>query len=141
MICPNCKKETTRLISDTYGMACATCRGLSENGGARVSGILTRNSDRIRAQQLTHEGDMITPHKFDKLTGKSVANPEFVAKYPEQLTNYFTEDELREQGYSKADKLFKDRDAKLAKHAQEASDVTYAKDPGNEKMKEVIKNA
>lgn len=140
MICPNCQQPTSRLIIDSHGKACANCRGLSESAGAKVSGILTRNSDRVRAQQQTHEGDMILPHRFDRLTGKTVPNEEFVARYPEQLTTYFTQEELQKQGYSKADKIFKHQEKKQAKHDADAAEVVYAEDEGAEKITEVVNN-
>lgn len=140
MICPNCNKSTARLIIDGHGKACAECRGMSESGGARLDGILTRNSDRIRAQQHSHEGDLIIPHLHDPLTGKDIPNPDFVDKYPEQLTTYFTEDELKAHGYTKAGKIFKAKAAKERLAAEEEKQIEYAPDPEGEKMREVVQD-
>lgn len=141
MICPNCNKPASRIIINRHGKACASCRGLSQNGGAKLDGILTRNSDRIRTQQQQHEGDLILPHSFDKLTGKVVPNPDFVNKYPDKLPTYFTQKELEKAGYSKAEKIFKaDVAAKKAVQAEAAS-VEFAKDPGGAKLKEMVENA
>lgn len=144
MICPNCERPTARIIytyRDGQRIAgCAADRGMSENGGAKMSGILTRNSSRVRAGQQDHEGDIILPHKYNPLTHKTEPNPEFVAKYPEQLPTYFTQSELEDAGMSKAQKIFDKKAAHEAKHAQEAAQVEFAKDPGGEKLKEVITN-
>lgn len=140
MICPTCEKPTSRLIIDKRGKGCADCRGISEAGGVRLDSILTRNSDRVRAQQHSHEGDMIIPHKHDPLTGKDIPNPDFVDKYPEQLPNYFTEDELKAHGYTKAGKIFKAKAAQERQAAEDAKTVEYAPDPGGEKLQEVIKD-
>lgn len=145
MICPNCNKPTPRLIIQYIKgkkvCACAACRGLSENGGARVSGILTRNSDRIRAQQHDHEGDIILPHIFDKSQGKVIPNPDFVDRYAEQLPTYFTEQELNDAGYSKAGKIFEHRTKQEAAVEKEKSEVTFVADKDHAKLKETIKNA
>lgn len=139
MICPNCKQQTSRLIIDSHGKACANCRGMSESGGARLDGILTRGSDRIRRQQQTHEGDIITPHVYDPTTKQHVPNPDFVDRYPDKLPTYFTETELNKFGYSKAGKIYKEREARSKKIEQEKAAVEYAADPDNAKLKEVIK--
>lgn len=139
MICPTCTQPTTRLIIDSRGKACANCRGLSENAGTRLSGVLTRNSDRVRAQQQQHEGDTILPHKFDKTTQSHVPNPDFVDRYAEQLPTYFTREEMQKAGYSKADKIFEHKKKKQTLHDSEASQVTFKKDVGDEKLKQVIR--
>ena len=144
MTCPNCNNHTGRIIvyyHDGKGIAaCAGCRGISENGGARVSGILTRNSDRVRAGQHDHEGDIIMPHTFDKTTGQTIPNPEFVARYPDMLPTYFSQEELQKAGMSKAGKIFDKKAAAEAKHEKEAAKVEFAPDPEGAKLKEVIAN-
>lgn len=128
MICPRCQQPTHRLISDKRGMACADCRGLSETGGAKLDGILTRNSDRVRTQQQQHEGDMILPHRFDKHLNKIVPNEDFVDKYPDQLPTYFTEQELNTAGYSKAGSIFERKAAKEAEVDKEREEVEFVED-------------
>lgn len=122
MICPNCQQPTNRMVIRAGFKGCAECWGMGATGGTKTDGILTRNSDRIRQQQLQYEGDTIPPHSFDKGSRKVVPNPDFVDRYPEQVSNYFTEGEIRKAGYSKADKLFN-------KQKATKENVTY-RDPG-----------
>lgn len=117
--------------------ACATCRGLSEGAGVNVQNILTRNSERIRAQQHTNEGDIILPHKFDVASQNWIPNPDFVDRYAEMLPTYFTEEELVKHGYSKADRIFEAKAVKEAEHAREMDDVEFVGDDGV-KMAEVV---
>lgn len=129
MICPACNQHTHRLISDKRGMACANCRGLSENGGANITGILTRNSDRVRAQQHEYEGDIILPHTFDKQLGRFVPNEDFMQRFPDKIATYFTKEELVAAGYSKPDKIFEQKAKQEAEVEAEKADVEYADDP------------
>lgn len=139
MICSNCGNETNRLIINKYGEGCAACRGLSENGGPSIQGILTRNSDRVREQQHTNEGDMIMPHTFDKVTGQVLPNPDFVKRYPDQLPTYFTQEELESAGYSKASKIYEKKAAAEAQlEAEQDAQVEYATDGATEKIAEII---
>lgn len=145
MTCPNCKKPCHRLIYTYRGgrrtAGCAKCRGLSENGGARIDGALTRTSSRIREGQHDHEGDLIVPHTYDKASGKVVPNPDFVDRYADQLPTYFTQEELEKAGMSKASKIFEKKAAEQAVVAAEAAEVEYVPDAGNNGLKELIENA
>ena len=107
MTCPQCEKPTSRLTVYEHGSACANCLGKSESGGPKLDGSVTRSSFRVRDQQRTNEGDFITPHVFDKVQKKAVPNPDFIEKYPNQVKNYFTKKDLKQAGYSKADKIGK----------------------------------
>lgn len=138
MICPNCSNATYRLIIKHGVTACADCRGLSQAAGSNVSGILTRNSERVRSQQHTNEGDLITPHVYDIILNKWVPNEDFMDHYPEKLATYFTEDELKAAGYSKPDAIFEEK-AKLEAAAEaERGSVEFVDDAGGEAMKEVV---
>lgn len=138
LTCPNCHQPTARLIIDKHGSGCAACRGLSENAGANVTGILTRTSDRVRQQQQQFEGDMIVPHRYDAGLGRVVPNEEFVAKYPGMLPTYFTEQELKDAGYSKPDKIYEAKAAQEAAVEKEREQVEFAADPDGEKVAEVV---
>lgn len=130
MICPNCNKPTNRIILDSHGKACANCRGLSEVAGNKLDGLVTRNSQRVRDQQRRHEGDIISPHTFDKLTGKITPNPDFVKMHPEKLGNFYTQKELEKAGYSKIGKAFKAAKEAKKKHAAEQyKGITYRTKP------------
>lgn len=138
MKCDTCHKECNRLIIDSYGAACADCRGLSECGGVSITNILTRSSERVRAQQQDYEGDMIVPHVFDKTLGQVVPNPDFVDRYADQLPTYFTQKELERAGYSKASKIYDKKAEMEAEVARERSEVEYATEGADEKITEVI---
>jgi hypothetical protein len=139
MLCPKCTNQTTRLIIDKHGTGCASCRGLSENGGPSVQGILTRSSERVRAQQHTNEGDMILPHTYDKVTGQVMPNPDFVKLYPNQLPTYFTQEELQNAGYSKANKIYEKKAALEAELEQEQTEVEYATEGADQKIADTVK--
>ncbi len=142
MTCPHCKKPAARLLIFESGTkACATCLGMSQNGGAKVSGILTRNSDRVRAQQQTNEADLLLPHSHDKLTGKIVPNEDFIARYPDKVATYFTQTELEAAGFSKVGQVFAAQAAADAAVAAEKAKVTFAKDEGDVHLKEMVKTA
>lgn len=138
MICPNCNNPTHRLISRDGITACADCRGLSEAGGTNISGVLTRNSERVRAQQHTFEGDTISPHVYDKVLGRLVPNEDFMQRFPGKIATYFTEAELKTAGYSKPDKIFEAKAATEAEADAERDKVEFVADDSGEGMKEVI---
>lgn len=102
MICPTCNHETSHIkILPSGREVCHNCGGFSESGGVKTDKILTRNADRVREQQLQHEGDMITPYVWDEATKKVVLNQDFVELYPVQAADTFTEQELRAAGHGK----------------------------------------
>jgi hypothetical protein len=138
MICPRCNNPTSRLIIKRGVTACADCRGLSETGGARVSGILTRNSERVRAQQHTYEGDTITPHVYDRVLGRLVPNEAFMERFPEQIGTYFTAAELKKAGYSKPDAIFEAKAKVEAEADAEREKVEFVEDTDGEGMKEMV---
>lgn len=138
MICPNCHNATYRLIIKGGITACADCRGLSQAAGSNVSGILTRNSERVRSQQHTNEGDMITPHIYDKVLGRLVPNEDFMNRFPEKIATYFTESDLKQAGYSKPDAIFEAK-AQLEADAEAERDlVEFVDDTDGVSMKEVV---
>lgn len=138
MICPRCNQPTSRLIYRDGVTACANCRGLSDAAGASISGILTRNSERVRSQQHTFEGDTIPAHRYDKVLGRMVPNEDFMERFPNQITTYFTESELKKAGYSKPDKLFEAKAQLEADAAAERDRVEFVDDTDGEAMKDVI---
>ena len=126
MTCPTCHQPTARMRIYEHGAGCAACLGLSEAGGAKVDGLLTRNSDRIREQQRRFEGDMIPPHIVDKVSRKAVPNPDFMARYPDKIASNYTQSELERAGHSKAGEIFKAAKATKEQHARDqASGVTF----------------
>ena len=144
MNCPIGNHPTSRMIIDTAPdgtrrKVCAEHRGMSEAKGTNVSNILTRNSDRIRQQQLRYEGDMILPHTYDKLTNKFIPNPDFVDRYPDKLLTYFTPEELKSHGYDKPEVLVASKEKVEAEIAAEKADVEYAPDDGGVGQAEVVR--
>jgi hypothetical protein len=138
VICPRCHNPTHRLVQRHGVMACADCRGLSEAAGTNISGVLTRNSERVRADQHQFEGDTITPHVYDKVLGRLVPNEDFMQRFPGKITTYFTEAELKKAGYSKPDKLFDEKAKTEAEAAAEREAVEFVDDTDGEAMKEVV---
>lgn len=141
MICPQCNNPTTRLIIKRGVTACADCRGLSEAGGTNISGVLTRNSERVRSQQHTYEGDTITPHIYDKVLGRLVPNESFMQRFPDKIATYFTEAELKKAGYSKPDKIFEEKAKVEAEADAERDQVEFVDDSEGEAMRETIEAA
>lgn len=125
MVCPTCNKPTSRLIIDKLGSACATCRGQSEAGGTSATGLLTRNSDRVREQQRQFEGDTILPHAYDKASRKVKPNDDFIKMYPDKVGNFFKQSELEQAGYTKIGDVYKQKAAE--KSAAEQSKATFKK--------------
>jgi len=63
MICGNCGEESANVRMDSQGNEyCHSCGGFSEASGTRTSGLMTRNSQRIRSQSVKFEGDFLPPH-------------------------------------------------------------------------------
>lgn len=122
MGCPNCKAISGRIIITKDGAYCSECTEISETGGAKVSGILTRQASRIRHQQEYHRADVVSPHKYDKASGKVVANPDFVRLYPEHTSKYYSEAEANQAGSKKLKNLWADQDAAEAIHRQNLGD-------------------
>lgn len=141
MHCLNCGQTANRIVIDKHGSGCEHCRQMSATGGSKVDGILTRNSDRVREQQNDYEGDMLTPHIYDKVLGRMVVNPDFVDHYSDQLPTYFTQKELEREGFSKAAKIYeKKAAADAAVEAEREATTEYATEGADEKVTETINN-
>ncbi len=107
MVCGNCSKQSNYVKLYSNGQErCHHCGGFSEAGGARVDGILTRQTFRVRSESYKNEGDTILPHKYSKITKRLEPNPDFVKQYPDRVGDYFDEGEITRAGLPK-----------LAKHA------------------------
>lgn len=125
MNCPNCGVRAARIIIRSGGSYCDNCSRISSTGGARISGILTRNSDRIRSQQDKHRGDVVIPHTFDKTRGKVVPNPDFVKLYPEQTRTYFSEQDVKESGDKRLVDLWNKQDEDKKMHDASLDKLTH----------------
>lgn len=101
MRCNNCGNESGRIRTYKGVDSCHLCGDFKEAGGARTTGILTRNSLRVRQDAVIYEGDTIHPYEMDKTRKKLVPNREFIKKFPEQAHEYFTDEALVDAGHTK----------------------------------------
>lgn len=101
MTCANCNQQASHIFSYEYGERCEHCSEMSVVGKNKTDGILTRNSWRVRRQQSRHEGDMVTPHIYDKSKHRQTVNPDFVKLYPDKVKDFFSTDQLKREGYGK----------------------------------------
>lgn len=106
MICPNCQQPTGRIkafLNEEGEMVefCSACLGISEVGGTRVDGLLTRNSLRIRSMATKFEGDTIPPHTFNKSSRKMEPNPEFIKQFGKTAEQFYSESEVTKAGMPK----------------------------------------
>lgn len=128
MLCPNCGSKSARLIITAAGTSCSECGGYNETGGARASGILTRNSDRLRRDGDRHKADVVIPHTLDKASGKLVPNPEFVKLYPEKTSTFYSEEEVKASGDKRLTKLWQQQEADRAAHQADLDTIAIGKD-------------
>lgn len=128
MLCPNCGSKTGRLIIKASGTRCHACGGVNETGGARVSGILTRNSERLRHDGEHHKADVVIPHILDKASGKVVPNPEFVKLYPEKTSTFYSEEDVKASGDKRLSDLWKKQEADRAEHQADLDGMASGKD-------------
>lgn len=94
MKCCNCGHKTNRIFLDSYGERCPFCSSMSEGGGPKIDGILTRNSPRIRAQQSKYEGDFVQPHTYDRVSKRVDINPDFIKLYPKNARDFYSDKEI-----------------------------------------------
>lgn len=102
MVCNNCKQTSNHIKAYADGSeSCHLCGQFSEAGGVRTSGLLTRQSFRVRSEQARFAADTLPPHKFDKASGKVVPSDDFIKKYPDQAKNYFDNADMKKAGVPK----------------------------------------
>lgn len=101
MTCNNCGKRAHHIFSDANGEHCENCSNIPIVSKTKIDGILTRNSYRIRRQQSRFEGDIVMPHVYDKDAHRQKINPDFVKLYPDKVKDYFSEEEMKRDGYKK----------------------------------------
>jgi hypothetical protein len=101
MNCDNCQQPAHHIYTDERGERCEHCGAVSLISKTPTDGIITRNSWRIRRQQSRYEGDIVMPHRHNKITRRQEVNPDFVKLYPEQVKQYFSSEELVRDGYKK----------------------------------------
>ena len=91
MICPICRYETDRLVSQAVNGTflsdrCTDCMKMY----TYQQPISSTNQDyRIRRQQEDHRADILQPYKDGK------PNMDFVRVYKDRIDDYFTREELK----------------------------------------------
>lgn len=101
MICRSCKSTTNRIKVIDGVDYCNNCTDMTETGGAKVDGSITRNSFRVRDQQRHYQSDMTPPYVYDKSKRRGVVNPDFVKLFPKEAEKTFTSQELKSAGISR----------------------------------------
>lgn len=95
MICQNCHGESSNIkYFPGVGERCHRCGGFSEAAGTKTTGLLTRQSSRVRHDQPQYAADMLPPHVYDKVQRKFVPNPDFISNHAERAKNFITNDEM-----------------------------------------------
>lgn len=108
MICQNCHSESSNIkYFPGVGERCHKCGHFSEASGTKTTGLLTRQSFRVRSEQPQHTADMLPPHVYDKVKRKFVPNPDFIANHADRAKNFMSSDEMKQA-----------RMPKLAEHSE-----------------------
>lgn len=95
MICSSCGAEARRIKVICGQERCPGCSDILEGGGAKIDGLITRNSLRVRTDAVKYEGDFLPPHTYNKDTKKVEPNPEFIKLHHKNAGNFFEKDDLK----------------------------------------------
>lgn len=101
MTCDTCHQQAAHILVDNGKEKCENCSDIPTRASVKLDGTLTRNSWRIRRQQSRYEGDIVMPHRHNKITRRQEVNPDFVKLYPQRVKDYFTPEQLVRDGYTK----------------------------------------
>ncbi len=101
MRCSTCNSETSHIRVVNGVECCPNCTSMSEAGGTRTDGLLSRNSFRIRHDSIMNEGDTLPPHAYNKHSRKVEPRDDFVRRFPDKAPDYFSRQELDKAGYKK----------------------------------------
>lgn len=101
MICTSCNSTVSRITTIKGVDYCPACAGIAESGGVKTTGLITRNSLRVRSESVMHEGDTLLPHRWDKHARKLVANEDFLALHAENASLTLTETDAIRSGLPK----------------------------------------
>lgn len=126
MICNTCNSESGHIKTVKGVDSCHICGEFREAGGTRTTGLLTRNSLRVRQDAALYEGDTIHPYEYDKTRHKAVPSKEFIKKFPHQAHEYFTDAQLKEAGHAKLPAALQKRKERINKSiAKEESQIQF----------------
>lgn len=133
--CSNCSAEAHHIVINSRGERCEHCGDFAVTAGS-TDRVHARGIFSIRTSSQEYEGDTIPPYVVDKNSGRQVINPDFIERFPDQAFNYYTEEQLKEQGLTKlADKAESDRAE--AQAGQDEEDVTYSGELTEQDIKEI----
>lgn len=105
---------------------CSDCLGVSEAGGAKIDGILTRNSFRVRTESVKYEGDTLPPHVYNKMTRKLEPNPEFIKQFGAHSDQFIEEGEAVKAGMPKLAEHYKEvKKSKRQLKEQQAKQIQH----------------
>jgi len=139
MKCSGCGKTSSHIkVLPNGDEVCPHCSSMSEAGGTKISGLLTRNSFRVRSESVKHEGDFIQPHAYDKNKRKLCLNEDFVKKYPDKVKEYFSEEEVSNAGYCKLSNHMKKQKEAEIKHKNDQRIKFAGKGQEGKRIKELL---
>lgn len=137
MICTTCGSESTHISMRNGHEYCPHCSGVSEN--RQTDDRVTRASSRIRIEALKFEGDTLAPKRWDKASKKVVPSEEFLKRNGTRSGNFFTPEELKDEGYGKLSTAITKQRADDAQSVAEFKyDVVHEGD-ATKRIKEVLK--
>jgi hypothetical protein len=130
MRCQNCGDNSSRIIQLADGTErCHHCGDFSEAAGPRTTGLLTRNSFRIRSEAVKNEGDTIQPFIYNKTERKMDMNPDFIKLYPDQAKDFYLPEETDKKGLKKLTAHSKALKAQAKEHKEKlATSVEFEGD-------------
>lgn len=140
MTCANCNQQAAHIFSSSNGESCEHCGGISVLSKNKTDGLLTRTSWRVRRQQSRHEGDMVTPHVYDKTKHRETVNPDFVKLYPDKVKDFFTGDQLKKEGYGKMPAAIEKNEARREKAKEEFKADTVYSGSQEKAMERILKD-
>lgn len=101
MRCRTCDYQSTRIKVINGKDYCGNCTTMTETGGSKIDGSITRNSARIRQQQKQYEADLQPPYEWSKSQRKAIPSKQFIQNFPDQVSKTFTTKELESVGVTK----------------------------------------
>lgn len=130
MLCRTCNAESGHIITRNGRDTCHSCGMFTEAGGTNTTGLLSRNSLKVRQEAVMHEGDILHPFYYDAVRRKPIPNREFIKQFPNQSHEYYTSAQLLDAGYTNLPKHLEKRKKKIErKKAKEEAKVIFEGTP------------
>jgi hypothetical protein len=105
--CASCGRTAARIRILGGRERCESCGGFSGAAGFRSEGVLSRQ--RVRADSVKHEGDVLNPWEWDRTSRSFRPNDEFVKLHAANARGFYTPDDLRDQYPALAEKVMQGR--------------------------------